>query len=271
MVVGLMQYKGAVFRGVILALAAVLLAACASSGAPVVDLYALYSQNRPATQPVTQGSYQVQKGDTLYSIAFQHGWDFHELAEANGIPSPYVIYPGQVIHFDRRAASSQTASHSASPSPSHSAAPAQSSQPSVEPDTQPASPSQTVNLPKGMLHWQWPAKGKVLSHYGDEGANKGINIGGKKGSPVKAAAAGVVVYRGEEIRGYGNLLIVKHNDTWLSAYAHMQTMQAHEGDEVKAGEQLGTLGSSGSWRVQLYFEIRKNGKPRNPEKLLPKR
>lgn len=122
-----------------------------------------------------------------------------------------------------------------------------------------------------MPHWQWPLQGKILTHFGDDGSLKGINIGGKKGTSVHAAAAGVVVYRGSGLQGYGNLLILKHNDHWLSAYAHNATMKVQEGNKVKAGQVIATLGSSGTWRVQLYFEIRKDGKPVNPEKMLPQR
>lgn len=248
-------------RAFFLLLLALLLGGCASGGVPVLDLYSIYSHNKPATQPVTTGSHKVEKGETLYSIAFRYGWDFHDLARANGIARPYTIYPGQLIRFDRRPA---TAAGTAG-----TAAASNASQ-TGKTTTVPRAAS-TPKLPAGQPRWQWPATGQVLSHYGESGSAKGVNIGGAKGAKVMAAAAGVVVYRGHGLTGYGNLLIIKHNDDWLSAYAHNDTMLVQEGEPVKVGQQIATLGSSGSWQVQLYFEIRKDGKPVNPETLLPKR
>jgi lipoprotein NlpD len=233
-----------------------LLVSCTSGGAPVLDLYSFYSHNQPATHPVTHGSHTVRRGETLYSIAFRYGWNFHDLARANGIASPYTIFPGEVIHFDRSASGREgAASHKAS----------------SRKISQPRAPVSYAALPPGNPHWHWPATGPILTHYGTSGSNKGINIGGTRGSPVLAAADGIVVYRGSEIQGYGNLLIIKHNDHWLSAYAHNDSMLVQEGTQVKAGQRIATLGATGTWRVQLYFEIRKDGKPVDPERLLPKR
>lgn len=240
-----------------------LLGACASGGAPVLDLYSIYSNNKPAAQPVTRGTHKVERGETLYSIAFRYGWNFHDLARANGIPNPYTIYPGQVIRFDRRPSTGHVAS---SPRPSRSHANSKPVQ-----TTRAPRPAPSPKLVAGQPRFHWPAAGKVLSHYGASASAKGINIGGAKGAKVTAAAAGVVVYRGHGLTGYGNLLIIKHNDDWLSAYAHNNSMLVQEGEQVKAGQQIATLGSSGSWQVQLYFEIRKDGRPVNPEKYLPKR
>lgn len=238
------------------------LGGCAGSGAPVTDLYSLYNHHKPATRPVTRGSYRVKAGDTLYSIAFRYGWNYHDLARANGIVSPYTLSIGQEIRFDRRLP--------AAPVTATSKPAAGTAKPAAPAKTAPR-PATTPKLAVGQPDWQWPAKGAVLSHYGEDNAGKGMLIGGAKGSPVLAAAPGVVVYRGSGLAGYGNLLIIKHNDAWLSAYAHNDTMKVTEGETVKTGQTIATLGSSGTWQVQLYFEIRKDGNPVNPESLLPKR
>lgn len=254
--------KRVVAPSLLVLLLTVFLGGCASSGAPVTDLYSLYSRNKPAAQPVTRGSYRVKAGDTLYSIAFRYGWNYQDLARANHIPKPYTIHPGQLLRFDRQL-TSQTSAVTKS-QPGRPAPPAR--QEKVNPR-----PATTPKLAAGQPLWQWPSSGKVLSHYGDDNAGKGILIGGGKGSPVQAAAPGVVVYRGSGLSGYGNLLIIKHNDTWLSAYAHNDTMLVTEGETVKTGQNIATLGSTGTWQVQLYFEIRRDGTPVNPETLLPKR
>lgn len=249
-------------RAFFLLLLALLLGGCASGGVPVLDLYSIYSRNQPATQPVTRGSHKVERGETLYSIAFRYGWNFHDLARANGIHSPYTIYPGQMIHFDRR------------PSVARSTTSSTSRQSSVSRQKQPTRAPRAAPKPKlaaGQPRFVWPSSGAVLSHYGSAASAKGINLGGAKGAKVVAAAAGIVVYRGHGLTGYGNLLIIKHNDDWLSAYAHNHTMLVQEGEQVKAGQQIATLGSSGTFRLQLYFEIRKDGRPVNPESYLPKR
>lgn len=111
----------------------------------------------------------------------------------------------------------------------------------------------------------------MLSGYGSKDSLKGIMLGGAKGAPVFAAADGVVVYRGNEVKGYGNLLIIKHSEIWLSAYAHNDNLLVQEGSTVKAGQKIATLGDSGTWRTQLYFETRKSGTPVNPQTVLPKR
>lgn len=246
--------------GGVMCLFALLLAACASGGAPVLDLYSIYNHHKPPVAPVTQGSYSVKGGDTLYSIAYRYGWSLSDLADANHIRPPYTIYPGETIHFDRRVpmrnAVSRGSSHAVASSPQATSRPPR---------------AKHQNLPKGAPHWRWPSRGKLLSNYGTLASPKGIDIGGEKGSPVLAAAAGVVVYRGTEVAGYGNLLIIKHNDHWLSAYAHNNSLLVKEGESVKAGQKIATLGSTGTWRTQLYFEIRRDGKPVNPTHLLPQR
>lgn len=249
--------------GAVVCLFALLLTACASGGAPVLDLYAIYNHHKPPVAPVTQGSYSVKRGDTLYSIAYRYGWSLGDLATANHISAPYTIYPGETIHFDRRVPVKQT-------SPSKGGRNVAASQRPAQPTSRPPVAKQQ-NLPKGTPRWRWPSRGKLLSSYGSSASPKGIDIGGEKGSAVLAAAEGVVVYRGTEVAGYGNLLIIKHNDHWLSAYAHNRSLLVKEGERVQAGQKIATLGNTGSWRTQLYFEIRRDGKPVDPTKLLPPR
>lgn len=239
-------------------LVVLLLGGCSSGGAPVVDLYSVYNQNKPPARPVTSGSYVVQRGDTLYSIAYRHSWNFKELAAANNIKAPYTIYPGQRISFAKSV-----------PKPAPATQPKPAATPTVVART--PAPPPPVKLPAGQPQWRWPTAGPVLSDYGGKDSLKGIMLGGAKGAPVFAAADGVVVYRGNEVKGYGNLLIIKHNEIWLSAYAHNDSLLVQEGSTVKAGQKIATLGDSGTWRTQLYFETRKNGTPINPKIVLPKR
>lgn len=241
-----------------------LVASCASNGVPVYDIYDIYHNNRPPAQPATRGYYIVKRGDTLYSIAFRHGWSSTDLARANGIAAPYTIYPGQKIYFNRRVPSVATTKTKTKPTTAKRSM-------STKPKTKPPTPRPKVALAKGQPKFKWPGGNSILSHFGEQDSRKGINIGGSKGSPVTAAAKGVVVYRGNGIKGYGNLLIIKHNEQWLSAYAHNASLLVNEGSEVVAGQKIATIGDTGSWRTQLYFEIRKGGKPIDPERLLPKR
>lgn len=232
-------------------------------------------------------SYTVRKGDTLYSISFRYGMDYRDVARINGIRPPYTIYVGQKIKF-RGAPVTTTATRPAPAKP----APVQPSSPSVNrPSTasQPSRPSTVTQTPQAKpstpapssspaltaasesLVWRWPTDGRVVSTFSESGpGRKGINIIGKPGQPVLAAADGKVVYSGDGLPRYGNLLIIKHNDTYLSAYAHNDTLLVKEGDSVKSGQRIATLGRSGTQTDQLHFEIRRNGKPVDPMRFLPK-
>ncbi len=257
-----------------LLLLSVLLCGCAVGGAPpVVDLYGQSTQ----AGKVERGSHRVEAGETLYSIAWRYGWDYRDLARINGIAAPYTIYPGQLIRFGSHSSLSADAS---SPVPVSNGAVSTPVKSPAKPRPVASSPAPKSPPPsrspapaaQGPLHWQWPANGKLISTFGTRGAaGRGIAIGGRLGSPVVAAAAGQVVYRGSGLTGYGKLIILKHNDRWLSAYAHNQTILVKEGQRVKAGQQIATMGASGTDRTQLHFEIRKDGKPVNPLSVLPDR
>jgi len=248
-----------------------LLALTACSGTRFVDYGEGYSQRkqrkaetekaaRPRSPQPPPAHHVVRKGETLYSIAWQYGLDYRTLAARNGIRPPYTIYPGQKLHI-----------RTASPS-SRNAKPV--TKPPVRPKTK-KPPSRTSKSSgkkavKTVTRWQWPARGKVISRFkaGDP-RRQGIDIAARAGTPIRAAAAGKVVYSGNGLRGYGNLVIIKHNDIWFSAYAHNQRIRVRENDAVKAGQHIADMGKTGADRVMLHFEIRHNGKPVDPLRYLP--
>jgi len=280
------------------------LSGCASEGpAPVEDhsLNAGTYRPRPAAPPpkpaaAPGGTYRVQRGDTLYSIAFRHGVDYRDLAEWNGIPPPYTIYPGRELRLSSGRAASKPPVAQAAPPPKPVAPPpapstvskpapfepVASSPPSANAGTPsrvgspapPVAPAPTPEPPaaSGDIAWRWPADGQVVGGYvaGDP-MKQGIDIAGKAGAPVKAAADGTVVYSGNGLIGYGELIIVKHSPAFLSAYGHNQKRLVQEGDKVKAGQTIAEMGSSGASKDELHFEIRRNGKPSNPIDYLPRR
>jgi len=198
----------------------------------------------------------VEKGDTLHSISWRYGVDAKSLARWNRIPKPYTIYPGQKLRVN-------------------STAPVRGARPTSKPvtsksATKPRKPVKTAKpvktVPVG--DWRWPVKGRLLSKF--SGSNNGIDIVAKEGAVVSAASKGKVVYAGSGLRGYGNLLIIKHNDSYFSAYAHSRRLFVAEGALVKTGQKIAEVGSTGTDRVKLHFEIRKDGNPVDPLKYLPR-
>lgn len=261
-------------RMFVLSIALILLGGCATnSPAPVFDK-SRTNIKRPQTHVVIPG-------DTLFSIAWRYGLKYEILAEHNGIKPPYIIRPSQVIRLDVAgptalpAATSPAKTASREPQPRVQPAPAPKpviSRNSQIKQTPKASASPQAGQVSGAPQWRWPAGGPLLSSFqSNSGLNKGIDIGGKLGEPVLAAASGKVVYSGSGLRGYGKLLIVKHNETFLSAYAHNNVLRVKEGDFVKAGQIIAEMGSSGTDRVKLHFEIRRDGTPVDPMKFLPRR
>jgi lipoprotein NlpD len=203
----------------------------------------------------------VQRGDTIYHIATVNGITALDLALWNGIAPPYTIYPGQRLRLYPGAA---PVARSTTPAPPRSSA---SPQPSSQPP--PSVAEIPANAPSS---WRWPTEGSLVASYaaGDP-TRQGIDIAGSAGQPVRAAADGVVVYSGSGLVGYGELIIVKHNDQWLSAYGHNRARLVNEGQLVKAGQQIAEMGRSGAARDMLHFEIRYNGKPVDPQVYLPRR
>jgi len=249
-----------------------------SSGARVVDRNTAVPK-RPA---VTSGQYVVRPGDTLFSIAFRYGWDYKALAARNGIAAPYTIRPGQAIRFDEPGSTSSRVVTSTSPSskttvtrrPAGTPPPVKSSSttataPIVTPST---APTQVPAAERSSGGWAWPANGVLIGKFASNGSlNKGIDIAGELGQPVFAASDGSVVYAGSGLRGYGELVIIKHNETYVSAYGHNRRLLVREGQQVKVGQTIAEMGSTGTDRVKLHFEIRRLGKPVDPLQFLPNR
>jgi lipoprotein NlpD len=216
-------------------------------------------QGRGLRQPAA--AYRVvQPGDTLYSIAWESGRDHQDVARWNQIPPPYVIKPGQRLQLF----------------PSSGAAPAPLPPPrsDIRKKPLPAKPAPAPRVPAvaaRRLTWMWPAQGELLERFSANGPNKGIDIAGKTGQPILAAEAGQVVYQGGGLRGYGQLIIIKHDDDFLSAYAHCDKIYVKEGNVIKRGQKIADMGSSGTDRARLHFEVRYRGAPVDPLDYLPKK
>jgi lipoprotein NlpD len=276
-----------------------LLGGCASSPPGGVQVVDRNKSGAGSRQPVSSGHYTVQRGDTLFSIAFRYGWDWKALAARNNIASPYVIRPGQKIRFSAAGASQPSASTPAATPASVSASKqvASSSMPVVTTMPTPSAPVLVVPQPgsgtpaaaakpispavattpvqtveRSPDGWAWPANGTLIGKFSSNGSlNKGIDIAGELGQPVLAASDGSVVYAGSGLRGYGELVIIKHSDTYVSAYGHNRRLLVREGEQVKAGQTVAEMGSTGTDRVKLHFEIRRQGKPVDPLQYLPRR
>ena len=224
------------------------------------------------------GYFTVRPGDTLYRIAIEHGQTARDVQAWNNLSNPNMIEVGQVL----RVSPPVGMTPSASPAPVSTATavavapPAVVSRPLNAPAVTPpvAAPAAPPALPEPVkagegVNFIWPAKGAVIANF-DEAKNKGVSIAGRAGEPVLAAADGRVVYAGAGLRGYGNLIILKHNNTFLTAYAHNQALLVREDQAVKQGQKIAEMGSSDADRVKLHFEVRRNGKPVDPMGYLPK-
>jgi lipoprotein NlpD len=245
-----------------------------------------------APAPVRQGYYTVKRGDTLYRIALDAGQAPRDLQAWNGLTNPDLIEVGQVL---RIAPPTSTAVATASGAPA--TGPAVVARPlppattgGAPPTAAPVAPAPgaaapgaavpvtTEHTPAGPaagggpeeLPMVWPAQGELIAAF-DEARNKGVSIGGRIGDPVVAAADGSVVYAGAGLRGYGNLIILKHNSNYLTAYAHNQALLVRENQTVRQGQRIAEMGSSDADRVKLHFEVRRKGKPVDPVAYLPKR
>jgi len=234
--------------------------------------------------PVYWGRHVVQPGETLYSIAWRYGRDYRELGSANGIGPPWNLKAGQVLRLDLRgtvtsgsqAGSTARASAPVADNRSRVSTPRQTAEsapkPSVTKAPRKGQPLDSQTQTVARIEWRWPHVGTVIAGYSTSGkVNKGVDIAGQAGDAVRAAATGNVVYAGSGLLGYGNLIIVNHNEHYLSAYAHNRKILVQEGEDVKAGQVIAELGSSGAERPMLHFEIRKNGNPVDPVHYLPPR
>ncbi len=231
------------------------------------------------------GYYSVKPGDTLIRIGLENGQNWRDVARWNGIDNPNLIEVGQVMRVVPPGVEPGAAVARGVPAPQRAetraldaraasaSAPATGASAAATTASAAALPAVTATGKDGddELGWIWPAAGPVAAGF-DEGRNiKGLSITGKAGDAVLAAADGRVVYAGSALRGYGNLIIVKHNNTYLTAYAHNQTLLVKEDQAVRRGQKIAEMGSSDADRVQLHFEIRRQGKPIDPARLLPPR
>lgn len=332
--------------------------ACSTTQAPVIDRIPHAKSNKPQTKVSTHkagtdwrpASYVVKKGDTLYSIGLEYGYDYKEIAQANNISAPYLIKIGQTLKFaslneapvaeprvqaspaqansnaqednngvvtyaiSDNAPEANSNTHAAPPvavainepkalrepysdaaykqplpaakiitsTPAAASAakkpttekvpektpekPATEAKPEVKP-TEPTTEAKSKPELSGALSWAWPTKGKVIANFNDAG-NKGIDIAGKMGQAVQAAAPGKVIYSGSDLRGYGKLVIVKHSATYLSVYANNSLILVKEGQQVSSGQKIAEMGDTDSNTVKLHFEIRQQGKSVDPMKFL---
>jgi len=212
--------------------------------------------------------YTVKKGDTLYSIGFRSGQGYQRLSWWNNIPSPYKLKIGQKIRLSKPRVVTQRKKYTKK-NKVISAKKRTASQ-KKRFGSKKTSMISNVNKKVLKLFWQWPIKKKILKTFSQTG-NKGIDIYGKVGQKVRSAAPGKVVYSGSALKGYGNLLIIKHNYLYLSAYANNRRLLVKEGQFVKKGQVIAEVGFVAGKKASLHFEIRKNGKPVNPLKYLPKK
>lgn len=291
------------FLAAFLAISLFILTGCESIGdsqAPVIEGFggggsSFFGGNAAKKKA---GDYRVKRGDTLYSIAWANDLDYRTLAEINGLQPPYRIYAGQYLKtkagffhalglmFKKNKSPARTQARLArKETPKSIRRPIAVKSPkwfskgrkkeegryevikpkniasSREHYAMPAYPKQSTPV-KG---WRWPANGRVVQGFSDRpGGNKGIDLTASYGAPVLAAASGKVVYRGSGLKGYGQLLLIKHNNSFLSAYAHNSRLLVQEGQQVVAGQKIAEMGRANHGMVRLHFEIRKNGQPVNP-------
>lgn len=219
--------------------------------------------------PVKPGYYTVKPGDTLIRIGLDHGQNWRDIIRWNSIENPNLIEVGQVLRVLPPSAEAASDAVVVKPVPAPGAVTSGQDNPANNSTPKPP-PAVAPEIVEDAMLFSWPAAGSVQSTF-DESKNKGIDIAGKLGDPVLAAADGRVVYAGAGLRGYGNLIILKHSNNFLSAYAHNQTLLVREDQSVKKGQKIAEMGNSDSELIKLHFEIRKQGKPIDPLKMLPNR
>nr|WP_239061678.1 peptidoglycan DD-metalloendopeptidase family protein [Ideonella livida] len=258
----------------------------AAAGRPALPASAADVEAAPVV--LKPGEYMVKPGDTLTRIGLETGQGWRDIARWNNLENPNLIEVGQVLRVVPPSGEPQVSPvrptrietrpiearplEAGKPGAAPGAATAAAAAPAATGKPPAAEPAREVprEADEGGLRWSWPAGGSVLTAF-DEKLSKGIAIAGKAGDPVVAAADGQVVYVGSGVRGYGNLIIVKHGGNFLTAYAHNQTFLVKEDQTVKRGQKIAEMGSSDTDRVKLHFEVRRQGKPVDPAKYLPAR
>ncbi|WP_420934910.1 peptidoglycan DD-metalloendopeptidase family protein [Alteromonas sp. A081] len=271
-----------------------LIIGCAGRTAPA-PVVLLNSQVESGSETYTASTYEVRPGDTLFAVAWFTGNDYQDIAKFNDISEPYTIFPGQKLRLtapvtppSSTTRSNVTTTRSTDPTsrsldkrvidPPKPQAYVEREQDvkaqnntAVKKSTGIVKKTAPKTFPDKVEKWVWPAEGKLVGTFSKaESGNKGINVAGERGSKIVAAASGKVVYSGNALRGYGKLVIIKHTDTFLSAYAYNETILVKEREWVYAGQKIATMGSSGTDSVKLHFEVRYRGKSLNPLRYLPK-
>lgn len=251
------------------------LASCSSrkTPAPVIEVEGAIPLSNKIKNSIKATEYIVKKGETLYSISWRSGIDVRDIAKWNNITTPYQIFPGQKIKLINQLRSPVKKS-------------LQKSNGNIDkikvvkkPIAQKKNPAyggivdkKSIDLNQKVRRWKWPTKGKVITYFSSQQQiSKGINIAGKRGQPVWSTADGKVVYAGDALSGYGKLIIVKHNEDYLSAYAHNDRILVKEQQTVKAGDEIAKMGSTDTDKVMLHFEVRFRGKSVDPMKYLSKK
>lgn len=275
-----------------------LVAGCAPwAPAPVEDRSRVPERERTPSPPervvaTVPGFYEVQRGDTLYSIAFRYGMDWRDVADWNDIGAPYTIRPGQELRMtepprrprpsarrpDRPAETASTPAVQPESAPDTDSAPVSPAEEASTPDPDPVAETRAPapsasgsSRSVAGVDWQWPTAGDILHPFDASATRRGLGIAGSAGQPVQAAAAGEVVYSGTALIGYGELIIIKHSNTLLSAYGHNRARLVQEGDRVGRGEQIAEMGMNERDEELLHFEIRRDGQPVDPLSYLPRR
>lgn len=274
------------------------LAGCSNTAHRAAPIENVYVKSDKSYNSIKGKKYKVKQGDTLYAIAWRAGKDYRQLARINAIKTPYQIFPGQTIiltpNSDKRSKNkvstpiaksvTKISAKNVSKTLAHQKQ-GEYRQPKEKPNVvaktkkkqqqRPQSRKQnssTKSYSNKIRQWVWPTTGKVIAGFSTkENGNKGIDITAKAGTTIVSAADGKVVYYGNALRGYGNLVIIKHNDDYLSAYAHNRKVFVKEKQQVKAGQKIAEMGDSDSPNTKLHFEVRYRGKSVNPIKYLPRR
>ncbi len=228
----------------LLACSALLLSACSNNQAPVVNGQSNTNKVIPSG-PAPAGFYRVQAGDNLYRIGLKFNQTTRTLSAWNNLSDPSQIEVGQLLRVSRASGSGSSSSASSSGNKT------------------PSNTSSSTGSSKANVSMRKPANGTVVNHFNGNNI-KGIQITGNVGDPIYAAAAGTVMYVGSGMRGYGNLVMIKHSNTTVTAYAYNQSILVKYGDKVSSGQKIATMGTDGSGRAQLHFEVRVNSKAVNP-------
>ena len=263
----------------------ILLQGCAGSGvapvtnrteikesSPVITTPSKNNKNKAPQKSVRKkiDCYVVAKGDTLYSIAWRYNYDYKKLANWNNIAPPYIIHLGKNICFKPTQKKKITRLKSKSDNGRSLTRKKKDTNRNIKNDASIKNDKSSKNTPQGKIKWFWPTQGRVVKSNSPT-SKKGMDISGSLGQTIKAAASGEIVYSGSGLVGYGKLIIIKHNDKFLSAYAYNSELLVKEGDVVKAGQKISKMGQDHTGRNMLHFEIRLNGQPVNPLRHLPKK